>query len=244
MTGKGMRFASGKIIKFTDWNREYVRVDSKLQKLSPLPTLASFDLLNPLDNSGNGYQVKQGGAQVKYWGLHYDNGAKPSVTDLVKTGQGAVSFIVAFKLDANNRYINILSNRINSAGFNFYYSGGFYMSYIYPSGTAGVISSAGVITAEIGKWYVAVGIFDPVTKTASVRISDAGLQYGNIGNGLPNNTSLDTAVSIGGDPSGLTTSSMVGDIACVAYYDGAFTAEQRDAMVGVGMDILHERGLI
>lgn len=240
----GVRILCNQVIPVTDWNHDYVTIKSKLESKSPLPTLASFDLLNPLDNSGHGYTVKPNGGQIRDWGLHYPNGAKPSVTNLVKTGQGAVSFIVAFKLDAADRYINILSNRVNSAGFNFYYSGGFYMSYIYPSGTPGTIAAAGVINAEVEKWYVAVGVFDPVTKTASVRISDAGLQYGPIGTGFPENTSLDTAVSIGGDPNGLTTSSMYGDIACVAYYDGAFTADQRDAMVSVGMDILHERGLV
>ncbi|MGQ5405352.1 LamG-like jellyroll fold domain-containing protein [Klebsiella michiganensis] len=240
----GVRILCNQIIPVTDWNHDYVTVKSKLESKSPLPTLASFDLLNPLDNSGHGYTVKPNGGQIRDWGLHYPNGAKPSETNLVKTGQGAVSFIVAFKLDAINRYINIISNRLNSAGFNFYYSGGFYMSYIYPSGTPGTIAAAGVINAEVGKWYVAVGVFDPVNKTASVRISDAGLQYGTIGSGFPGNTSLDAAVSIGGDPGGLTTSSMHGDIAFNAYYDGAFTADQRDAMVSVGTDILNERGLV
>ncbi|EPH1427118.1 LamG-like jellyroll fold domain-containing protein [Klebsiella aerogenes] len=240
----GTRIFCNQIISVPDWNYDYVTIESELEKKSPLPTIASFDLLNPLDNSGHGYTVKPNGGQIRDWGLHYPNGAKPSVTDLVKTGQGAVSFIVAFKLDANNRYINIISNRTTGVGFNFYYSAGLYMSYIYPSGTTGTIAAGGVIDVEVGKWYVAVGVFDPVTKAASVRISDAGLQYGPIGTGFPENTSLDTAVSIGGDPNGLTTSSMYGDIACVAYYDGAFTADQRDAMVSVGMGILQERGLI
>ncbi|HBQ0466128.1 TPA: hypothetical protein L7I91_004784 [Klebsiella aerogenes] len=240
----GVRILCNQIIPVTDWNHDYVTIKSKLESKSPLPALASFDLLNPLDNSGHGYTVKPNGGQIQDWGLHYPNGAKPSVTDLVKTGQGAVSFIVAFKLDADNRYINIISNRVNSAGFNFYYSGGFYMSYIYPSGTPGTIAAAGAITAEVGKWYVAVGVFDPVTKNASVRISDAGLQYGTIGAGFPDNTSLDKAMCIGGDPNGATTSSMYGDIAFNAYYDGAYTAEQRDAMISVGQEVLRDRGLI
>lgn len=239
----GTRILCNQVIPVTDWNHDYVTIKSKLESKSPLPTIASFDLLNPLDNSGNGYTVKPNGGQIRDWGLHYPNGAKPSETDLVKAGQGAVSFIVAFRLDANNRYIHILSNRVRSAGFNFYYSGGFYMSYIYPSGTAGTIAAAGVLTAEVGKWYVAVGVFDPVTKAASVRISDVGLQYGPIGASFPENTSLDAAVSIGGDTNGLTTSSMYGDIAYAAYYDGAFTATQRDEMVAVGREVLQERGL-
>ncbi|EOV6093957.1 hypothetical protein ACN98T_005368, partial [Klebsiella aerogenes] len=194
----GVRILCNQVIPVTDWNHDYVTIKSKLESKSPLPTIASFDLLNPLDNSGHGYTVKPNGGQIRDWGLHYPNGAKPSVTDLVKTGQGAVSFIVAFKFDAIDRYINIFSNRVNSAGFNFYYSGGFYMSYIYPSGTPGTIAAAGVLTAEVGKWYVAVGVFDPVTKNASVRISDVGLQYGPIGAGFPENTSLDAPMGIGG----------------------------------------------
>ncbi|CAI2527866.1 LamG domain-containing protein [Serratia ficaria] len=244
MAGKGMRFASGKIIKFTDWNREYVRVDSKLQKMSPLPTIASFDLLNPLDNSGNGYQVKQGGGQVQYWGLHYENGAKPSVTTLVKQGQGAVSFLTAFRLTAMNRYINIFSCRATGAGFNFYFSDQLLMAFIYPSGTPGTIASGDVGRPELDTWYVASGVFDPVNRTASVRIGDLGLRFGNIGDSMPTNTTLDTALHIGGDPNGSITSSMSGDIAFTAIYDGAFTTEQRDAMVSVGMDVLTDRGLI
>lgn len=241
---EGIRIFSDKIIKFANWNRDYIPVKSNLQVKSPLPTIASFDLLNPLDNSNNGYKVTPKGGKINYWGLHYDNGAVPSVTDLVKPGQGAVSFCVAFKLDAINRYINIFSNRVNSAGFNFYFSNGLYMSYIYPSGTPGTIAAAGVITPEVGKWYVAAGVFDPVNKTASVRIGYLGLQYGPIGSGFPENTTLDKAVSIGGDPNRLTTSSMVGDIAFLAFYDGAFTPEQRDAMVNVGMEILAKRDLL
>lgn len=37
---------------------------------------------------------------------------------------------------------------------------------------------------------------------------------------------------------------MLGDIAFVALYDGAFTQAQREAMVVVGQDVLQERGLI
>ncbi|CAI0909701.1 LamG-like jellyroll fold domain-containing protein [Serratia ficaria] len=238
----GVRVFCNQVIPTTHWEHDYVTISSKLQRKSPLPTIASFDLLNPLDNSGNGYRVEPRGGQINPWGLHYDNGARPSVTTLVKPGQGAVSFAVAFKLDAANRYINIISNRTKGVGFNFYYSGGFYMSYIYPSGTPGTIAGGGAIVAKVGKWYVAVGIFDPVNKTASVRISDAGLQYGTIGPSFPGNTSLDAAVSIGGDPNGLTTSSMHGDIAFVAYYDGAFGPEQRDLMADVGLEVLGDRG--
>jgi hypothetical protein len=245
MAGKGMRFSSGKIIKFTDWNREYVRVDSKLQKMSPLPTIASFDLLNPLDNSGNGYEVKQGGGQVQYWGLHYDNGAKPSVSTLVKPGQGAVSFLTAFRLSSLSRYINIFNCRDTTAGsghgFNLYYSGGLLMSFVYESGTLGTVSLGTVAAPEIGKWYVAAGIFDPVNKVASVEFTELGLRFGPAG-GATNRT-LDTAFNIGGDPSGSTTSSMIGDIAFSAVYDGAFTKEQRGGMLDVGLEVLSDRGL-
>lgn len=240
----GVRIFCNQVIPVTDWNHDYVVIKSKMETKSPLPTLVSFDLLNPLDNSGHGYTVQPKGGQIKDWGLHYENNAVPSTTNFVKTGQGAVSFMTAFKLSAKNRYINILSNRVNSAGFNLYYSAGIYLSYIYPSGTTGTIAAGGVIDVDVDKWYVAVGVFDPVSKTASVRISEAGLQYGPIGTGFPENTSLDKEVSIGGDPNGLTTSSMYGDIAFVAYYDGAFTTDQRDNMVNVGLEILRDRGLI
>jgi hypothetical protein len=92
---------------------------------------------------------------------------------------------------------------VTGAGFNFYYSAGLYISYIYPSGATGTIAVGGVIDVDVGKWYVAVGVFDPVNKTASVRISDAGLQYGTIGAGFPENTSLDVPLTIGGDPIGV-----------------------------------------
>ncbi|SWU66214.1 hypothetical protein [Klebsiella pneumoniae] len=240
----GVRILCNQIIPVTDWNHDFVTVKSKLESKSPLPTLASFDLLNPLDNSGHGYTVSPNGGQIRDWGLNYLSGAAPSSTDLVRTGQGAVSFIVAFKLDSIVREFNILSNIAPGVGFNFYYGGGFYLGFTYPSGTAGKISAGGIIAAEVGKWYVAVGVFDPVSKTASVRISDAGLQFGPIGTGFPSNTSLDAPMGIGGKPGGATNTSMFGGIAFAAFYDGAFTATQRDAMVSVGMDILQERGLV
>lgn len=240
----GVRILCNQIIPVTDWNHDYVTVASKLMSGSPLPALACFDLLNPLDNSGHGYKVTPRGGQIRDWGLHYDDGAIPSITDFAKAGQGAVSFITAFKLNEIDRYITILSNQITGAGFNLYYSAGFYMAYIYPSGSPGTIAGAGVINGETDKWYVACGTFDSVNKTASVRISDAGLQYGTIGTNYPANTVLDNPLVIGGGPNGSTTASMNGDIAFAAYYDGAFTASQRDAMISVGQQVLRDRGLI
>lgn len=240
----GVRILCNQSPARTDWKRDYIVIQSKLATKSPLTAIASFDLWNPLDNSGNGYLVNPGGAKIQPWGLHYDDGASPSKTTLTKSGQGAVSFIVAFRLSRLDRYINIFSNRTTGVGFNLYYSAGMYMSYIYPSGTPGTIASAGVLTPEIDKWYVAAGVFDPVNKTASVRISDLGLQYGPIGTSFPANNLLDTPVSIGGDPNGSTTSSMAGDVAFLAFYDGAFSTEQRDAIVDVGLEVLRDRALI
>ncbi|HHS9616807.1 TPA: LamG-like jellyroll fold domain-containing protein [Raoultella planticola] len=240
----GTRIFCNRIISVPDWNREYVTVETRLELGSPLPTLASFDLLNPLDNSRHGYTVTPRGGQVRDWGLHYDNGAVPSLTDFVQAGKGAVSFATAFSLSRADRYINIFSNRLTGQGFNFYYSGGFYLSYIYPSRETGAIATGEVLAPEVGKWYVAAGIFNAANKTASVRISELGLRYGSIGGSFPANTVLDAALSIGGGPDGSTTSSMAGDIAFVAFYDGAFTATQRDAMISVGQTVLQERGLI
>ncbi|WP_102803003.1 LamG-like jellyroll fold domain-containing protein [Klebsiella michiganensis] len=240
----GTRIFCDQIIPVPDWNRDYVTVKSKLESKSPLPTLASFDLLNPLDNSGHGYTVTPRGGQIRDWGLHYDNGAVPSLTDFVQPGKGAVSFVTAFNLSRLDRYINVFSSREAGAGFNFYYSGGFYLSYIYPGGGTGTIATGEVSAPEAGKWYVAAGVFDAANKIASVRISELGLRYGSIGGSFPANTVLDAALSIGGGPDGSTTSSMAGDIAFVAAYDGAFTAEQRDAMIPVGQEVLQKRGLI
>ncbi|WP_407250637.1 hypothetical protein [Klebsiella pneumoniae] len=56
----GTRIFCNQIIPVTDWNHDYVTVPSVLESQSPLPTLACFDLLNPLDNSGHGYTVSPG----------------------------------------------------------------------------------------------------------------------------------------------------------------------------------------
>ena len=50
----GVRILCNQIIPVTDWNHDYVTIPSTLESQSPLPTLTSFDLLNPLDNSGTG----------------------------------------------------------------------------------------------------------------------------------------------------------------------------------------------
>lgn len=240
----GTRILCNQVLPVTDWNQDFIEVKSKLELRSPLPTIASFDLLNPLDNSGHGYRVKQGGAEIKPLYLHYSNGAKPSETTLIKPGQSTVSFVTAFRLSDMNRYIVIFSCRSVGAGFNLYFSSQMLMSFIYPSGTTGTITGGDVASPELNKWYVASGIFDLVNRTASVRISDLGLRFGTIGESMPANTILDHAMNIGGEPNGSTTSSMVGDIAFTAIYDGAFTAEQRDSMVSVGMEVLTDRGLI
>lgn len=60
------------------------------------------------------------------------------------------------------------------------------------------------------------------------------MRYGSIGGSFPANTVQDATLSIGGGPDGSTISSMAGDTAFVAVYDGAFTAKQRDAMIPVG----------
>ncbi|CAI1593751.1 LamG domain-containing protein [Serratia quinivorans] len=248
MSANGVRLFANKIIRYSDWNREYVTIQSKLQSLSPLPTIASFDLLNPLDNSGNGYEVKQGGAKIQYWGLHYDNGAKASATTLVKPGQGAVSFMTAFRLSSLSRYINILNCRNTAAdnghGFSLYYSGELLMSFAYPSGSVGTISLGNIAQPEVNKWYVAAGVFDPAGGTASVRFSEIGLRFGVLGDNVAREQTLDTPLHIGGDPNGSTTSSMLGDVAFAAIYDGAFTTEQRDTMPVVGLEILADRGVL
>ncbi|MGO4746017.1 LamG-like jellyroll fold domain-containing protein [Serratia quinivorans] len=248
MTAAGVRLFANKIIKYSDWNRQYIPIMSKLQTMSPLPTLASFDLLNPLDNSGNGFEVKPGGGQIQYWGLHYDKGVKPSPTTLVKPGQGAVSFLTAFRLSSLSRYINILNCRNttenNGHGFSFYYSGELLMSYVYPSGSLGTISLGNIAQPEIDKWYVAAGVFNPADGSASVRVSELGLRYGVLGDNVAQGQTLDTPLHLGGDPNGSTTSSMLGDVAFAAVYDGAFTIEQRDTMPDVGLEVLADRGLL
>ncbi|CAI2530653.1 Uncharacterised protein [Serratia ficaria] len=244
----GVRIFCNEIIPITDWNHDFETINSKLQKKSPLPAIASFDLMNPLDNARNGYTVNQGGAQVQPWGLHYENGAKPSPTTLVKPGQGAVSFMTAFRLSSLSRYINILNCRNTTAnnghGFNLYYSGELLMSYSYQSGNVGTISLGVLQQPEINTWYVAAGVFNPAGGSASVRFSELGLRYGDISGNTALNQSLDTALHIGGDPGGSTTSSMLGDVAFAAIYDGAFTVEQRDSMPAVGLEVLKDRRLI
>lgn len=240
----GSRFLVNDIIPVTGWNHEFVTVKSKLETQSPLPTLVSFDLFNPLDNSGHGYQVTRNGGQVRAWGLHYDDGAIPSATDFMIAGHGAVSFLTAFRLSSLSRYTNIFSNRSAGAGFNFYHRNGLYMSCTFPSGTDSEINAGGVITPVVDTWYVAAGIFDPAGATANVRIEGLGLQYGGISSSFPQNTVLNNPLAIGGAPTGSTASSMMGDVAFLAVYDGAFTATQRDGMIAVGREVLQKRGVI
>ncbi|WBF43772.1 LamG-like jellyroll fold domain-containing protein [Serratia rubidaea] len=244
----GVRIFCNEIIPITDWNHDFEIISSKLQTRSPLPTIASQDLLNPLDNTGNGYNVQQGGAEVRAWGVHFEDRAKPAPTALIKPGQGAVSFLTAFRFDALNRYTNIFSCRNEAAdsghGFNLYWSGGLLMGFAYPSGEVRNISGGDVAQPETGKWYVAAGVFDPVNRKASVLFSDLGLRFGDLGENIAPDQTLSTALAIGGGPDGKTTSSMRGDIAFLAMYDGAFSADQRTAMIAVGQDILKDRKLI
>lgn len=240
----GTRIFCNQIFSVTDWNHDYVTVPSVLESQSPLPALACFDLLNPLDNSGHGYTVSPGGGQVRDWGLHYEDGSLPSKTDFSKSGQGAVSFVTAFKLSALSRYTHIISNRVAGGGFNLYFNNGLYMSVIYPSGNTVIVSDGTVSKPEVNTWYVASGIFDPANNNVRVQFSDLGVRLGSIGTDFPANASLLAPLVIGGDTTGSTTSSMLGDIAFVALYDGAFTQAQREAMVVVGQDVLRERGLI
>ncbi|WP_234008581.1 LamG domain-containing protein [Serratia sp. MYb239] len=247
MAGNGVRLFANKIIRYNDWNRMYVPIQSKLQTLSPLPAIGSLDLLNPLDNSGNGFEVKQGGATINYWGLHYESGAKPSATTLTKPGQGAVSFLTAFRFASLNRYTNIFSCRNETAGeghgFNLYWSGDLLMGFAYPSGEVRNISGGDVAQPELNKWYVAAGTFDPVNRKASVLFSELGLRFGDLGDNIAADQTLSTPLHIGGGPEGKTTSSMHGDVAFTAVYDGAFSVEQRTAMIDVGLEVLADRGL-
>lgn len=240
----GVRIFCNKIVPVSDWNHEYVIMPSDLITRSPLPALASFDLLNPLDNSGHGFKVDSGGGKVHDWGLHFENGVAPAVTDLKKAGVGAISFVVAFRFSDISRFMHILSNRISGAGFRFFYNAGFYLGITYPSGASTSLSAGGFIPAVKDKWYVAAGVFDPVRKSAAVQIRDAGVQYGDIGTAFPANTALDHALYIGGDTTANPSQTMIGDIAFVAVYEGAFSTQQRDDMVGIGMVILKERGLV
>ncbi|WP_407245737.1 LamG-like jellyroll fold domain-containing protein [Klebsiella pneumoniae] len=134
-----------------------------------------------------------------------------------------MSFITAFKLSTLSRYTHIISNRVAGGGFNLYFNNGLYMSVIYPSGNTVIVGEGSVIMPEVDKWYVAAGIFDPANNNVRVQFSDLGVRLGSIGTTFPANASLLAPLVIGGDTTGSTTSSMLGDIAFVALYDGAFT---------------------
>lgn len=241
----GIQIVCNTPLRGGDWDGEFIQIKSKLQTMSPLPAMACFDLLNPLDNSPSGFKItNKGSAKIEPWGVTFPNGSNAISTDCAKEGVEAVSFLVGFNLAGPARYTHIFGNKTAGVGFNFYNAGGrILMAYQYADGSTGNISAGDNIAPEFNKWYVACGVFDMKNKKASFRVGGAGLGFADIGESMPTDAVMNNPLFIGGNPGATTGSTMSGGVAFLSIYDGAFSATQRDAMIAVGREVLTDRGL-
>ncbi|MBU8940187.1 LamG domain-containing protein [Klebsiella quasipneumoniae] len=236
----GVRILVNKQIPLTDWNHEFVPVRSALTDDAGLTPLAVFGLLNPIDDSGNGYKVTKAGGVIKTYGLDYQAATGGSGTDYVPA-ESAFTVLVAFKIDNLSEFGNIINclnlTAGNGSGFSLAYSNTdnkLQLRVAYASG--GQSTNAFTDTIVQGKWYSLVFTFTPGAWRAQLNTGSVVLG-GNESNPVP----VPASPLLIGKSS--TTGAFTGSVGFVAVYDGVMTIEQCGNAITIASEVMSNRGV-
>ncbi|MBK0003182.1 hypothetical protein [Erwinia sp. S38] len=234
----GLRLVSNKFIPVTSWDHDFVVVNSRLVDDIPLPCLAAFDLLNPLDNSGHGWKVTIGGGIIKKYGLGFSRVGGGAGTDFIANKE-SISVVCAVKPNSFDAFSTFIDSRtINngaSSGFAVDFSNAtqkMRLNLIYPSGVTEAVQFP---TFVMGEWNIFCFTLSP----RSVRGEN------HLGEIITKEFSTPVNVGFWSIPLKLGTSvtngTCDGDVGFVAIYDGYMTPEQRKNSVSVAKDIISKR---
>ncbi len=234
----GVRIFCNSYIPVDNCDHEFVVVNSRLVSENPLPALVSFDLLNPLDNSGNGHKVTKAGGIIKPYGLDFarDNGG--STTDFIANKE-SLSVLCAVKVNSADAFSTFLDSRTlnssTSSGFAVDFSSGtqkLRLNLTYPSGVGEAVRFP---TFVVGEWNVLCFTLSPTVIRGENHLGEIITK------------DFSTPINVGQWASPLllgksaTNGTCDGSLGFVAVYDGYWTPEQRKIAIKTGMDVIFAR---
>ncbi|MBK0000278.1 hypothetical protein [Erwinia sp. S38] len=234
----GLRLVSNKFIPLTSWDHDFVVVNSRLVDDIPLPCLAAFDLLNPLDNSGHGWKATKGGGVIRNYGLDFTRTGGGGSTDFIAS-KDAVSVLCAVKPNTYDAFSTFLDCRNVTAGS----GSGFCIDFspndravrvqvVYPSGTGVSYRSPTFVENE---W----NILCITLSSASLRIEN---QHGDV---VPNEFTSPINITRWAIPmlmgQGVSGGTCDGSVGFFSVYDGYMTPAQRKSAIAVGKEIMASR---
>ncbi|MBU8939695.1 hypothetical protein [Klebsiella quasipneumoniae] len=235
----GVRIFCNSVIPVDSWDHDFVVVPSRLVSDIPLPTLVSFDLFNPLDNSGNGNTVTKAGGIIKpLGGLGFTRAGKGSTTDFI-ANTDAISVLCAVKPESVGEFSTFLDCRNLTPGEGSGFAVDFSstesvirLQVIYPSGNSVAYPFP---TFVAGEWNV-------LCITLSAAAMRGENQHGEIiandFTGAINLTRWTQSLLLGQGVSGGTCDGSVG---FVAVYDGILTPTQRKEAIQTGLAVITSR---
>ncbi|MEJ4043909.1 hypothetical protein [Erwinia sp. SLM-02] len=234
----GLRILCNKVIPLDSWDHDFVVVKSPLVDDIPLPCLASFDLFNPLDNSGHGWKVTKGGGVIKNYGLDFTRQGGGASTDFIAS-KDAISVLCAVKPNSFDAFSTFLDCRQMTEGS----GSGFCVDFspndkavrvqvVYPSGTGVSYRSPTFVENE---WNILC-----ITLSAeSLRMEN---QHGDV---VPNEFTSPINITHWVRPliigQGVSGGTCDGSVGFVAVYDGFLTPAQRKAAIRTGIEVINSR---
>lgn len=233
----GVRIFCNSYIPVDNWDHEFVVVNSRLVSENPLPALVSFDLLNPLDNSGNGHKVTKAGGIIKPYGLDFNRANGGAATDFI-ANKDSISVLCAVKVNGTDAYNTFIDSRTINSGT----SSGFAVDFSsatqklrlnlpYPSGSNITFPFPTLATG----WNVLCFTLSPMAIRGENQLGE--VFFYDFANPM-NVGKWASPLRLGESVTGGTCDGSVG---FVAVYDGYWTPEQRKAVIKTGIDVMASR---
>ncbi|MEL5644716.1 hypothetical protein [Serratia bockelmannii] len=235
----GVRIFCNSYIPVENWDHEFVVVNSRLVSENPLPALVSFDLLNPLDNSGNGHKVTKAGGIIKPYGLDFNRANGGSVTDFI-ANKDSISVLCAVKVNGTDAFNTFLDSRTlnssTSSGFAVDFSTAtqkLRLNLTYPSGANEVVQFP---TFVAGEWNILCFTLSPTVIRGENHLGEIITK------------DFSSPINVGQWASPLllgksvTNGTCDGSVGFVAVYDGYWTPDQRKAAIQTGREVMVARG--
>lgn len=234
----GVRILCDKDIPVDSWDYEFVVVGSKLVSEISSQCLVDFDLLNPLDNSGNGWTVTKGGGIIKPYGLGFTRSGGGAQTDFASNSD-AISLLCAVRPNSTTAFSTFIDCRTltvgSGSGFRVVYDQSqnkIRVQIVYPSAAVAYYTFQTFVS---GEW----DIICITISSSSLRIENQRGEVLQVDfSSTINLTKWAVPMILGQDVSGGTCD---GGVGFVAVYSGAMTPAQRKAAITVGSEIMASR---
>lgn len=234
----GIRLVCDEFIPVTSWDQEFVVVNTPLVDDIPLPCIVSFDLFNPLDNSGNGFLVSKAGGIIKPYGLDFKRDTGGSSTDFT-ADESAITLLCAVRPNSTGTYSVFLDSLITTAGagsglsIDYSATGKIRVRGAYPSGSLAIYEFPTALTAG---WNI---ICLSVSEKTIRAINQESEVIGATTTGSFNSAKWAAPLSLG--KSNLGSGTCDGSVGFVSVYRGSMTDEQMKSAIAVGAAVMASR---